>query len=97
MKNPDRNTVSELDALPNIGKAGKADLQLLGINHPKDLMGKDAFKLHRQLCTRTGTKHDPCMIDVFMSVIDFMEGGEPQAWWAFTEKRKKLITDEVLP
>jgi len=89
MKNPDRDTVSHLDALPNIGKAGMADLQLIGIHHPKELIGKDAFKLYIQLCDVTGEKHDPCMIDVFMSVINFMEGGEPLPWWAFTEERKR--------
>jgi hypothetical protein len=41
MKNPDRKTVSQLVALPNIGKAMAADLQLIGIDHPKKLIGKD--------------------------------------------------------
>jgi len=90
MKSPDRNTVSQLNALPNIGKALMADLQLIGISHPKELVGKDAFELYDKLCSTTGEKHDPCVIDVFMSIIDYMEGGEVQPWWAFTEKRKKL-------
>jgi len=88
MKDPDRNTVSQLDALPNIGKAIMADLQLLGINHPKELIGEDAFILYNKLSTLTGQKHDPCVIDVFLSVIDFMEGGESKPWWAFTEQRR---------
>jgi len=88
MKSPDRNTVSKLDALPNIGKAIMADLQLLGVNHPKELIGQDAFVLYDKLNTLTGKKHDPCVIDVFLSVIDFMEGGESKPWWTFTEQRK---------
>ena len=91
MKNPDRNTVSQLDALPNIGKAMMADFLLIDINHPKELVGKDAFKLYNKLCSTTGVKHDPCVIDVFMSAIYFMEGGEAQPWWAFTKKRKRKM------
>jgi hypothetical protein len=89
MKNPDRDNVSQLKELPNIGKAMAADLRLLGINHPDMLRGKDAFVLYDELCRLSGTPHDPCVIDVFMSVIDFMEGGEPLPWWSFTAKRKQ--------
>ncbi len=94
MKNPDRETVSKLDALPNIGKAISEDLILIGIDHPKKLMGKDAFELHRLLCSATGKNHDPCVIDVFMSVIHFMEGGDPLPWWSFTAQRKKLLSNK---
>ncbi len=90
MKHPDRETVSRLDALPNIGKAMAGDLQLVGVIHPKQLIGKDAFELYDRLCEKTGQKHDPCVIDVFMSAIHFMEGGEPLPWWFFTDERKKL-------
>jgi len=41
--------------LPNIGKAMAGDLRLLGINHPRQLIGKDPFELHRELCPKTGT------------------------------------------
>lgn len=89
MKHPDRETVSELTKLPNIGKAMAADLRLIGIDHPKKLIGKDPFALHEALCTMTGKKQDPCVIDVFMSAIRFMEGGEALPWWSFTDERKK--------
>ena len=76
MKNPDRKTISLLERLPNIGKSIAKDLILIGIDHPKKLIGKDPFKLYYQLSQKTGKKHDPCIIDVFMSVVHFMEGGE---------------------
>ena len=91
MKNPDRTTVSQLEELPNIGKAMAEDLRLLGIDQPQKLIGKDPFDLHRQLCQKSGRLHDPCVIDVFMSVIHFMEGGEPLPWWSFTKERKKRM------
>ncbi len=88
MKNPDRETVSRLEELPNVGKAIAADLHLIGVAHPKDLIGKDAFDMYKKLCAISGQRHDPCVIDVFMSVVHFMEGGEALPWWSFTEYRK---------
>ena len=41
------------------------------------------------LCAATGKRHDPCVIDVFMSAVHFMDGGEPLPWWSFTQERKK--------
>ena len=37
MKNPDRETVSRLEALPNIGKAIANKLQLIGIDNPRKI------------------------------------------------------------
>ena len=92
MKNPDRDTVQKLVDLPNIGKAMEKDLQLIGIDHPKKLIGIDPFSLYEKLCIKTGQRHDPCVIDVFMSAVHFMEGGEPLPWWFFTETRKKHLS-----
>lgn len=88
MKNPDRSTVSRLKDLPNVGPATEGDLHLLGIDHSKKLIGKNAYALYDKLCTVTGVRHDPCVIDVFLSVIHFMEGGDALPWWEFTEERK---------
>jgi hypothetical protein len=51
----------------------------------------EPFQMYEALCTATGKKHDPCVIDVFMSAVRFMEGGEPLPWWSFTQERKKQI------
>lgn len=75
MKNPDRATVARLEDLPNIGKAIAADLRAIGIDQPQQLIDKDAFALYDLLCAQTGVRHDPCLLDVFMAVIDFMDGG----------------------
>ena len=91
MKNPDRTTVSHLEELPNIGEAMAGDLRLVGIDRPKELIGQNPFELYDELCTKTGKRHDPCVIDVFMSVVQFMEGGDALPWWTFTEKRKEII------
>ena len=89
MKTPNRQTVSKLRDLPNIGKAMARDLNIVGIQTPKDLIGKDGYKLYGELFKITGKKHDPCVIDVFLAVIDYMEGGEAKPWWKFTAERKE--------
>ena len=45
--------------------------------------------MYDELCEKTGVRQDPCVIDVFMSVTDFMNGSAPRAWWTFTEERKR--------
>lgn len=94
VKNLDRETISQLEELPNVGKAIAYRLRLIGINHPKELTGKDPFKLYYELCTTTGERHDPCVIDTFLSIVHFMESGEPLPWWAFTDERKEILKME---
>jgi hypothetical protein len=94
MKNPDRETISQLVELPNIGKAMANALQSIGIDHPKKLIGKDPFELYEALCAKRGKRSDPCVIDVFMSVIHFMGGGEPLPWWFFTDQRKEKMSQK---
>ena len=86
-----RERVQVLTDLPNIGKAGAADLVVLGILHPQQLIGRDPFQMHQELCVLTQQRHDPCVIDVFMSITRFMAGEPAQAWWHFTEERKQLM------
>ena len=91
VKNPDRRTVSRLEELPNIGKAMADDLRLIDIDHPVKLIGKDAFELYEALNRATGKRQDPCVIDVFMAAVHFMEGGDPLPWWSFTDERKRCF------
>jgi hypothetical protein len=56
--------MSKLTDLPNIAKAGAADLELLGINEPGDLKELDPYDMYERLCTLTAKRHDPCVIDV---------------------------------
>jgi hypothetical protein len=77
-----------LEQLPNIGPAIAADLRLIGIDRPADLRDKDAFALYRQLCEKTGQRHDPCVLDTFMAATDFMRGAPAAPWWKYTPERK---------
>ena len=84
----DRHRVAVLTDLPNVGAATAQDLRHLGIHTPAQLVGLCPFDMYEQLCEKTGVRHDPCVIDVFMSVTRFMAGEAPKAWWAYTAERK---------
>jgi hypothetical protein len=84
-----REKVKKLTDLPNIGPSLADDLRLIGIDTPEQLKGKEAIELYEMLCEKTGAKHDPCVLDVFMSVTDFMNGGEAKVWWDYTQQRKE--------
>ena len=94
IKRPKAATAAEcevLEQLPNIGPALAADLRLIGIRHPSDLRGKDAFVLYQKLCAATGQRQDPCVLDTFMAATDFMRGAAAAPWWAYTAQRKALF------
>jgi hypothetical protein len=86
-----RETTRKLTDLPNVGKTIAADLHNIGIDTPEDLIGKDAFVLYKAMCDFYGLRQDPCMLDVLISIVDFMNGGEPQVWWAYTDERKQIM------
>ncbi|WMN61774.1 helix-hairpin-helix domain-containing protein (plasmid) [Pseudoalteromonas xiamenensis] len=89
-----RENVVKLTDLPNIGKASAEDLLLLGIDNPSQLIGQCPFEMYERLCELTNARHDPCVIDVFMSVTSFMSGEEAKPWWAFTDIRKQRLTEK---
>jgi hypothetical protein len=76
--------------LPNVGPAMAADLKLLGIHSPADLLGRDALQLYRELERRSGQRQDPCVLDTFMAIVDFMHGAPPRPWWHYTAERKRV-------
>ena len=91
IKSPKARTAAEclrLEQLPNIGPALAADLRLLGISQPADLIGQDAFMLYRKLCEVTGARQDPCVLDTFLAATDFMRGAAAAPWWKYTPERK---------
>lgn len=79
-----------LEQLPNIGPALAADLRRLGIRQPDELRTRDAFQLYQALCSATGRRQDPCVLDTFMAATDFMRGAAPAPWWHYTARRKQL-------
>jgi len=91
----ERSRVVQLTDLPNIGEASANDLRLIGIHRPSQLEGKNPFEMYEMLCAKTASRHDPCVIDVFISVTRFKAGDEPRPWWVYTQERKQLLKDKI--
>ncbi len=83
--------------MPNIGPAGAADLRLLGITAPGDLVGRDPYAMYETLCRITARRHDPCVIDVFIAAVRFMGGDAAKPWWAYTAERKAKLGAPARP
>ena len=88
-----RSRLNRLTDLPNVGPATAADLKLLGIHTPDQLAGWNPVVLYEDLCAKTGVRHDPCVLDVFMSITRFMDGEDPKVWWDYTTERKRMQGD----
>ena len=82
--------MSDLTTLANIGPAMERDLTRLGISSVADLVGRDPVELYERLGALDGRRHDPCVLDTFMSAVDQANGAPPRPWWAYTAERSRL-------
>lgn len=92
-----RSSPARLEDLPNVGPATAGDLRALGITVPTRLIGRDPYRMYARLCAITGVRHDPCVIDVFLSCVRYMEGAPARPWWAYTAERKRVLGDAKGP
>lgn len=83
--------IVNLTDIPNVGPATARDLLILGIDRPQQLVGLDPLTMYTDLCTLTGQRHDPCVIDVFIAAVRFMEGAPARKWWHYTAERKAML------
>ena len=91
-----RTNIENLTGIPNIGKAISRDLELLGIQHPSDLIGKNPYQMYDELCRITSKRYDHCIIDTFIAAIRYMEGAPAQKWWAYTAERKVVMAKRAM-
>lgn len=75
--------------LRNVGPAARKDLAVLKIDSLAALAASDPDDLYHRLQIETGTRHDPCVWDVFAAAIHQARTGEARNWWAFTPIRKE--------
>jgi hypothetical protein len=66
----------------------KKDFEMLGIKSVEDLVGQSHHKLYDQLCKKTNSIQDPCVLDTFEMAVHFAETGESLPWWHFSRIRK---------
>lgn len=84
-----REGVSTFTDIPNVGKATAGDLVKLGFNEPIELATADPLVMYLRLCEITATRQDPCVLDVFMAAVDYMQGAPAIKWWQYTNQRKR--------
>ena len=87
--------VRRLEDIPNVGVSIAEDLRRLGIREPRDLRKQDPYQLYDELCQRTRQRHDPCLLDVFISAVRFMNGEKAKPWWKYTAERKKTLASSA--
>ena len=94
-----RETLTDLVQIPNVGPATAGDLVRIGYSTPESLVNADAIELYQAICNKDGIRHDPCVLDVFMAAVDFMNGNPPKPWWKFTDLRKTICQQrpEIIP
>lgn len=80
-----------LEDIPNIGPRMADRLRKIGIQRPSQLRGKDPRRMYLDLCEKTSSRQDPCVMDIFISAVRFVETGRGRPWWAFTAERKRLL------
>lgn len=90
-----RDATEKLTDLPNVGPVIAGYLRMLHIHQPQDLVEKEPVTLYNALCNLTGKRVDPCVLDVFMSIIDFIHGNDAKAWWHYTAKRKETAEGKL--
>ena len=84
----DRQVLRELQTIPNVGPAIARDLIRLGITRVAQLAACDPDELYERLSAADGKRHDPCLLDVFMSAVAFAQGAPARPWWTYTPERK---------
>ena len=92
MKATRASEVKKFSDIPNVGKAMERDFMFLGLKLPADLKKQDAYKLYQKMCKKSGVRQDPCVLDTYLAVIDFMNGAPAKPWFAYTKERKLKYT-----
>ncbi|MBI5346910.1 MAG: Mitomycin resistance protein mcrB [Chlamydiae bacterium] len=82
--------MKNLGDLKNVGRATLQDLTCLGISSVEELAFQDATFLFEELERRTKNRQDPCVWDVFASIIHEAKTGKSTNWWDWTNQRKAL-------
>jgi hypothetical protein len=93
MKAKNRSEVRRFEDIPNVGPRIREDFERLGITNPVTLADHDPYTLYRKLEKITGKRQDPCVLDTFMAVIDFMQGAPARPWYWYTPVRKKKYSN----
>lgn len=82
----------ELRDLDGIGPKMLADFEKLGIHSVGQLSRTSGDELYQRLCAITGTRQDPCVLDVFRCAVAQAQNpdlpAEQRVWWFWSRQRK---------
>lgn len=93
MKAKSFKEVKHFQDIPNVGPAMARDFALLGLHNPTDLIHKNPLTLYKKMCKISGVRQDPCVLDTYIAVIDFMKGAPAKPWYFYTKSRKNEHPD----
>ena len=83
--------MDRLQDLANVGPAVERMLGRVGVTAPAQPAGQDPYELFERLCAVDGRRHDPCLLDTFMSAVDQADGKPARPWWEYTPERKRSL------
>jgi hypothetical protein len=86
-----RTEIARFRDIPNVGPAIEQAFLALGLDRPRDLQGRDPYRMYEDLCAIRNARQDPCVLDVFLAAVDYMKGGPARKWWEFTAQRKQHL------
>lgn len=82
----------QLRDLAGVGPSIEANLRSLGVDSVTDLARRSGNELYRELCTKTGARQDPCVLDTFRCAVaqarDVTLAAEQRNWWWWSRQRK---------
>jgi Pathogenicity locus len=82
--------------LVSIGPAMLRDFEMLGVRSVAQLAREEPEDLYKRLCTITGQRQDPCVLDVFCAAV--AQARDPQLppakrqWWYYSRQRKRTTS-----
>ena len=86
------NSQRQLRDLISVGPAIERDFHLLGIRTVPQLAKHDPHRLYSRFERLTGTRQDPCVLDVFHAAVAQARNPrlpvEKCQWWYWSRKRK---------
>ena len=82
----------QLEDLVSVGPAMLRDFRMLGIESVPHLARQNPERMYEKLCSLTGTRQDPCVLDTFHAAVaqarDPRLPSEQRQWWYWSRRRK---------
>ncbi|WP_370653903.1 helix-hairpin-helix domain-containing protein [Undibacterium sp.] len=54
------------------------------------------YRMYEDLCWITPLRYDPCVIDIIISAVRYLEGAPALPWWNYTAERKAYLLTQIV-